>query len=381
MRFLSLVCTVLAFVPDRVQSMAVGAKNKKRGASGGGAGAGFGANKITLTHAPDTSETTDKLVAFLKSQKSKGLEDVAIGFDEITLVRGLFALKDLKKGKPICQIPSNCALALSDPDLGGDDTPTPAHAGSNFLSMYWKNEQARTLWAPYLNTLPTRDSSQCDITPDFFSYDELELLEFPRLIRQAKERKEQISKLAAETGSDLAELQFATWLTSSRAFSISMATSDEEEKKEDVVFDDRGQVITKAGEQKTIRVMVPLIDMVNHSSDQPNAKLTLIDPEKDDAWFALEALRPIKAGKEIVIAYGSGVDSSSELFLNYGFVPQSNRIDEFMLKKGGDECIANLDDWTTTLEEDEAMLSMVEDDETLKKILTFRVKLKKSYAK
>jgi SET domain-containing protein len=126
--------------------------------------------------------------------------------------------------------------------------------------------------------------------------------------------------------------------------------------------------------------MVPLIDMVNHSSDQPNAKLTLIDPEKDDAWFALEALRPIKAGKEIVIAYGSGVDSSSELFLNYGFVPQSNRIDEFMLKKGGDECIANLEGWTTTLEEDEAMLSMVEDDETLKKILSFRVKLKKSYA-
>lgn len=120
-------------------------------------------------------------------------------------------------------------------------------------------------------------------------------------------------------------------------------------------------------------------DMANHNSDQPNAKLTLIDPEKDDAWFALEATRPIKAGKEIVIAYGSGVDSSVELLLNYGFVPQSNKIDEFMLKKGGDDAIASLDGWTTTLAEDEAMLKMAEDDEVLKKILNFRIRLKESY--
>lgn len=119
--------------------------------------------------------------------------------------------------------------------------------------------------------------------------------------------------------------------------------------------------------------------MANHHSDQPNAKLTLIDPEKDDAWFALEATRPIKAGKEIVIAYGSGVDSSVELLLNYGFVPQSNKIDEFMLKKGGDDAIESLDGWTTSLEEDKTMLSMAEDDERLRKILNFRIRLKESY--
>ena len=119
--------------------------------------------------------------------------------------------------------------------------------------------------------------------------------------------------------------------------------------------------------------------MANHHSDQPNAKLTLIDPEKDDAWFALEATRPIKAGKEIVIAYGSGVDSSVELLLNYGFVPQSKKMDEFMLKKGGDDAIESLDGWTTSLEEDEAMLSMAEDEERRRKILNFRRRLKESY--
>jgi hypothetical protein len=67
--------------------------------------------------------------------------------------------------------------------------------------------------------------------------------------------------------------------------------------------------------------------------------------------------------------------------LNNGFVPKSNRINEFMLKKGGNECITSLDGWTTTLEEDETMLSIAEDDETLKKILSLRIRLKESYSK
>ena len=124
--------------------------------------------------------------------------------------------------------------------------------------------------------------------------------------------------------------------------------------------------------------MVPFIDIANHSSDQPNCKLTLIDPEKDDAWFALEATRPIAAGKELVIAYGNGLESSVELFQNYGFVPSSNKIDEMMLKKGGDDTIANLDGWTTTLEEDKTMVEMAKDDPVLQKILKFRIRLKES---
>ena len=121
------------------------------------------------------------------------------------------------------------------------------------------------------------------------------------------------------------------------------------------------------------------IDMANHNSDQPNAKLTLVDPEKDDAWFALEATRPIKSGKEIVIAYGSGVESSVELFLNYGFIPKTNSIDALMLEKGGDGAITSLDGWTTSLEEDKSMLGMAEGDPTLSKILSFRIRLKESY--
>jgi len=379
MAFRSLVFFATLLLLGSEYSDALAAKGKKP-ASGRSAGGGFGAKPApTIVHTADTSETTQQLLKFLQAQKSGGLDEVEIGIGP-NGVRGLFATKNFKKGQLLCKIPSDCALALSDPSKNGEDAPTLVHGGANFLKMYQKPENARQLWAPYLNTLPAMGSDQFDPTPDFFSEEELGLLEFPRLVRQAKERKEQIKKLAVEMDLDPEELQFATWLTSSRAFSISISTPDEE--KNEPKYDDRGQVITKAGEQKTLRVMVPFIDMANHNSDNPNAKLTLIDPEKDDAWFALEATRPISAGKEVTIAYGSGIDSSVELLLNYGFVPKSNKIDEFMLKKGGDEAITSLDGWTTTLDEDKTMLSMVEDsedDSTLRKILQFRIRLKESY--
>ena len=66
------------------------------------------------------------------------------------------------------------------------------------------------------------------------------------------------------------------------------------------------------------------------------------------------------------------------------FVPvdcgaHDNPIDRLMLKKGGEDCIENLNGWTTTLDEDEKVLSMLDNDATLKKILSFRIRLKKSY--
>ncbi len=347
-------------------------------ATGRSSGGGFGSGQTTTyIHTPDTAEETEKLVKFLKAQKAKGLDDVDIGFDKETGRRGLFCTSKIKKNQKFCRIPSDLALALADPSKNGEDAPTPAHRGANLLEMYMKNEQARQAWSPYLDTLPTEDSA-FDRTPDFFIDEDLELLEFPRVINRAKQRKKEIADVAAERGLTVEELQFATWLTTSRSFKLNIPTPESE--KDDIMpeTDENGNIISKGGEKKALYVLVPFIDIANHSSDQPNCKLTLIDPEKDDAWFALEATRPIAAGKELVIAYGNGLESSVELFQNYGFVPSSNKIDERMLKKGGDDTIASLDGWTTTLEEDKTMVEMAKDDPVLQKILKFRIRLKES---
>mmetsp|Transcript_16156 Transcript_16156/g.44737 ORF Transcript_16156/g.44737 Transcript_16156/m.44737 type:complete len:386 (+) Transcript_16156:159-1316(+) len=375
--FFGVAILCMQVVIDEVNALA-SSKSKSKGKST--AGTGFGSSqKTTFIHTPDTGKESQRLVKFLTAQKAKGLDNVDIGFHKEIGRRGLFCTSKIKKNQKFCRIPSDCALALADPTKNGEDAPTPAHRGANLLEMYMKNEQANKLWSPYLDTLPTQESPMFDRTPDFFVDDDLELLEFPRVINRAKQRKNEIAEVAAERGLTEEELQFATWLTTSRQFRLYLPTPKTEEDEIMPDEDEKGQIISKGGEKKAFYVMVPFIDIANHSSDQPNCKLTLIDPEKDDAWFALEATRPIAAGKELVISYGNGLESSVELFQNYGFVPSSNKIDPMMLKKGGDDTIANADGWTTTLEEDKAMAEMCQDDPVLQKVLDFRIRLKESY--
>lgn len=356
-------------------------KNKRPAAGGGGGGGGFGAPKTAWkVHTTDETEATKRLLDFLQSQNAD-MDNAEIGFGPGGM-RGLFANKKISKGKMICKIPSNCVLALSDPSKRGEDAPTVAHGGSNLLKMYFHPQDAKELWAPYLDTLPKNPSDAA--TPDFFTDEEVQLLEFPRLVQSVKQRKQDIQQVAAEQGLSEDELQYATWLVSTRALNIQISQDGSVNDEEEVMRDERGQVITSARDRKSIRVLVPFLDCANHKS-QPNAKLTLIDPEKDDAWFALQATRNIGPGKEIAISYGSGVDSSVELLQNYGFVDVTNEIDSLMLEKGGDDAITSPDGWTTTLQEDKTMLDMLaeEDDENgvLQKILTFRIKLKESYKK
>ena len=330
---------------------------------------GFGAKKnvVSTTHTPDTSATTEALVKFLQSQKSKGLNDgVEIGYDVSTNRRGMYTRRPFKRGELLCQIPSDCALALSDPQLGGSDVPTIAHAGRNLILMYLTDETAKQVWKPYLDTLPTRHV-QFDPTPDFYSEDEIQQFEFPRAIERVQQRKREIEELAKKEQMTVEELQFATWLVSSRSFSIQITAGG------DASVGDR---ISKPS--KSIRVLLPFHDMINHSSNNPNAELHLIDPEKDEAWFAIRATRPIPQGKEVTICYGTGVDSSVELQGNYGFVPEDNKIDALMLRKGGEGCIEGISGWNTTLDEDLAAHDTAEGN--MRSVLALRIKLKKAYA-
>lgn len=317
-------------------------------------------------HTPDTSPTTQTLVEFLQSQGSEGINDgTEIGFDSSTGLRGMYATRRFKQGEIMCRIPSDCALALSDPMLGGMDVPTFAHSGRNFIIMYLENAYAKNLWKPYLDTLPTFES-QFTPTPDFYSDDEINQLEFPRAMDRAWQRIDEVFNLAEEEQMSTEELQFATWLVSSRSFSVTLTAGGDSPA---------GAVPTL---QKKIRVLLPYLDMINNLSDESNAELHLIDPEKDEAWFAIRATRPIAQNQEITMCYGSGVDSSVEIMENYGFIPAENKIDARMLKKGGEDCIEDPYGWSTSLDEDLAALETAQGN--MRNILEFRIKLKRAYA-
>ena len=353
-----------------ISSSSSSKKSKARPKTSGGSGFGSKA-PVVLQHERDETAGIQNLLQFLVAkQGAVGLDtgDLEAGISKETGVRGLFCTRAYNKGELLCQIPSDAALCLMDP--AAKEEISMAQAGCNFLEMYADQADAKVAWKPYLDTLPTLET-HFDATPDFFDDEELELLEFPRIITNAKKRKQEIVTLASEKPElSLEQLQFATWIVSSRCFQITMTEGDS-------TIDGEGGPVMKKN-TRVLRVLVPFLDLANHSSDAPNAELHLIDPDKDDAWFALKATRNIGVGKEIVINYGTGIESSVELLSNYGFVPFENKVDKLMLNKGGDDTLTK-EAWTTTLEEDQAMLQ--EADGRLKTILEFRARLKQAYAK
>jgi len=345
---------------------------------------GFGkkSTKETIHHTVDTSETTSELIKFLTAQNTIGLsgEDKGceIGISN-TGRRGIYTTRPYRKNDIICRIPSDCILALSNPDLGGDDTPTLAHCGRNFLDMYQNHPEGSKTWKAYLDTLPSLQET-FDATPDFFTDEEIEAIEFPKMTDAVNKHLMEIAELCAASSDDgdgndsipFEDLQFATWLVSSRSIKISMEDNDASKEVPDGVIAPRSN--------KSIRVMTPFLDMINHSSDNSNAELHLIDPEKDEAWFTIKANRNIKEGREITMSYGSGVMSSVDLLRQYGFVPEENKFDKYMLKKGGEGCIESLDGWSTTLKEDEALLKDSGLTGNMRKVLQLRCQLKRSYS-
>lgn len=264
-RFIVTLCWCAGLLPYTTVTALSATKARNSG------GTGFG-TKSAASIAVDESTEISRLREFLRKNKAD-LDHVQVGQHE-SHGRGLFATKAFNKpGKIICRIPSDCALALSDPAKQGKDVPTIAHNGANLLKLYLKDETKRQQWAAYLDTLPEEPGSSA--TPDFMSVEEIELLEFPSLVKAAKERKEQIAEIATETGLSEEELQWATWLVASRSFPLAVAAEDEVVEEDDAVLptievDDRGNFLAKT-KRSYIRLLVPWIDFANHDSNSPNA--------------------------------------------------------------------------------------------------------------
>ena len=328
---------------------------------------GFGA---TPNVKPYTSCEEQKIPAIqsllqtLRSNPRTDIQNVEVG-DSPVHGRGLFATKNFQPGQIVCKIPSEYGIALGDPQSQtiAAVSSTPADCGANLIP-FLDNQ----LWSFYANTLP-QAVQDYSATPDQWTEDDVNLLEYEEVIRCAAERKQNIANVAENKGLSLSQLQYATWIVTSRSFSIAMA------EDQDVQYDGKGQVMAKAGARPQLRILVPFLDMVNHHN-VPNCRLTLIDPEKDDAWFALEATRKINKHSELFLSYGPGMSSVS-LLCDYGFVPsKTSDIDKLMLKKKGDKI-----EWTTTLEDDQAHLKKSqhqEGTERLQRILNFRLRLKEA---
>lgn len=324
---------------------------------------------------PDTSDKTRRFVEWLFDEVgSEGEEATELGRSDETGYRGLYAKEHHEEGEYLVAVPMDAALVIEEKET------FDAERGRKFITLRDRiggdgNSQSeagnRLCYDAYLDVLPSKGDN-FDPTPDFWDDDEIAALEFPRVVNEARARRMRVQEVANEE-EDVAldELQLATWLVESRCFSM-LKFLDSDSDDEQV---------------ETTCVIIPYLDMINHSSDNSNAMIQLLDSDDEDedddaAYFAVVATKDINPGDEVLLSYGMQEDSSVDLLLNYGFVPSTNKYDVDMFEFCEDDCFFTEEEWSTTLQEDEQRLQAIEASEDKAPIeettLRFKIKLKRA---
>lgn len=302
--------------------------------------------------------------------------------------------------------------------------------GFKFLDSFVAGGEEK--WRCYLDCLPkpmNREKSKLfDPTPDFWKESDIRKLQVPRMVEESIRRKRDVSKLVAaargcggngnsdsNTGGDenigpvlqrasgiarsrwrdffssssstidgsnaaneasVSLLQWATWIVRSRGFSTFKLVREE---AQDNVGDNEADCGGGSSSIQTRTVLLPFLDMINHSDD-PNASIEVVEVPGayDESFYALQAIRPIESGEEITISYGTGRETSLDLFAKYGFWTNCNPSDEYI---DWDNAVDG--QWTTTLDEDIQLLrSLTQSDNSnsdavMESILNLRIHLKR----
>ncbi|GMI05146.1 hypothetical protein TrVE_jg12402 [Triparma verrucosa] len=343
------------------------------------AAAGFGAKKVDpmSNHILDTSEGISYLKDFLN--KNGGNSGTKCDIAKINgKTRGVICTRSIKKDEIICSLPSSLALSLWDPSTPSSSPSTPSLCALNFKEWYLDDSTRLNTFAPYIGSLPTVEDVEFEPTPNFYSDSDVDKLEFPGIVSAVNTRKSEIdSAILKSDDVSIEDMKYYTWLVTSRSFSIRLSADD-----------------VSSGNAKSVRIMLPFFDMINHSG-KSNAEMDILNPEKDDSTFIIRAKRPIAAGKEVTISYGGGGFSSVDLFTDYGFVqskpPEELLYDEKDVTQGAlkrqpltpdERTMAKFEStegynnpWSTSLEEDvEKIKAGAKGRE--RKILEFRAKMK-----
>ncbi|KAI5083702.1 hypothetical protein GOP47_0003445 [Adiantum capillus-veneris] len=167
--------------------------------------------------------------------------------------------------------------------------------------------QRGSFWWPYISNLPQRFN-----IPVFFTGSEIANLQYAPVIHQVKKRCRALLDLAKEVETVLSKLgtdqqPFGGQEVNASSLGWAMAA----------VSSRAFQMHNSSGSS---RVMLPLIDMCNHSFT-PNARI-IQQEEKGGTSFVVVAEGNLQAGANILLSYGAL--SNDVLLLDYGFVESQN---------------------------------------------------------
>ena len=131
--------------------------------------------------------------------------------------------------------------------------------------------------------------------------------------------------------------------------SRSRSHGEEEEEEEEKygwalsqVFSRTFRIEDARGRRAPRRVMIPIVDLLNHSSVEEEVNVTWRVKE-DLSAFIVEAKRNVGKDEELILSYGERNDQHFLLF--YGFLPSMNPCNSVMMWENVDECL----NWYQTL--------------------------------
>jgi hypothetical protein len=233
-------------------------------------------------------------------------------------IRGIVALKPIKKGDTIIRIPYEQAVNFgqegSDPTLPAvaflkDYCETLASLSSSSTDEVDATENKKISGkASYYQMLPKFQGEDCMSSTGFFSDRALTELQFPLIVEETKKRKERI---CSRFQSDIANNEyFPKWIDDSPIIEDQLAWA---------VWLITSRVLTVQGdaeEGKSYRLLIPFLDMCNHDRSSPHILTGRAVPGGE---LKVVAGASIKEGDAIDIGYGGGV-AGNDRFLQGMFI-------------------------------------------------------------
>ena len=299
-------------VPSHVALNAKTSNKKKKKPSGSGGGLkGFGAPASkSLGIETDRSKSARTFYDFLdKGGASDNLSRCALGYfplgDDMKL-RGIVALKDMKKGDVMIRIPYELAVNL------GQEGADPTGPGVALLRDYCatlgkEGESSTSEKRAYFEMLPPFRGDDCLGTTDFFSGEALQAMQNPLVVEETIKRREKcFTRFAMDIddsfpkwidGTSVTEehLRWAVWLITSRVLTV---TGDAEEGN-------------------SYRLLIPFLDMCNHDRSSPHVLTGRAVPGGE---LKVVAGATVKEGDQINICYGGGQAGNDRFLQDYGFL-------------------------------------------------------------
>ena len=289
--------------------------------------------KVSTSKAEIQEKKLQNVLGWLVANGAKGVGDPK-DTPKISLFlsndgeRGVLATRNISKGEIIFQVPLK--LAVIDEEEGLTEhsmVPWSARLASKIIALKAKGESCP--WSAYIESLP--ECVKNPTSPDF-PYSDIQAVAYAN----ARE-----------------DIDFSTWVASSSYSVLSEqgglptgTTYEEFCLYLSIVHSRTFSVASKERRDGVLRLLMPLVDMLNHSGDvdtnMSDAMVTDLNIIATDAcrWdvvpkiggeliFCVSAVRDIIQGEEITLSYGER--SNDDFFIHYGFVPPRNPHDTVCL--------------------------------------------------